>query len=549
MKDSDPSSLQKLRLQDLPVLPEVLNNIAELEIKEAKTEEVSDKINAIFPNISNQKILKFITNKNKKHTPLKVAVLFSGGQAAGGHNVIIGLYNALKELNPDNQLFGFLLGPDGLIKNNSIELTKNLLSNYLNQGGFDLLGSGRTKIETEEQFLNAGKTVKALSLNGLIIIGGDDSNTNAAFLAEYFIRENISTKVIGIPKTIDGDLKNEHIEIPFGFDTATKTFSEIIGNIARDALSAKKYYYFIKLMGRTASHITLECALQVHPNLTLISEDIEAKNKTIGDIVAEICDMIAERASQGKDYGVILIPEGLLEFIKEIKLLISELNVILKGVQLSNFEMDAMQNDGEKYEFILSLLSDVARRSYQSLTKDIQIQLLQARDPHGNIQVSKIDTERFFIRLVTEELSLRKAKGLYGGNFNAQPIFCGYEGRSCFPSKFDCNYCYSLGYVAALLIDQGVTGYMALVKNLKEEVSDWQIGAVPLLNLMHMEMRKGDLKAVVKKAMVDLDSHLYKTYEQKKENWILLDDYHYIGPIQFYGPAELVDKVTLTLIN
>jgi len=543
-----PNFFQKLRMNDQPDLPKILNNLACLSVNELKTEVVSDEIRAIFPNLSNQKIVRFISGKNKVHQPKKVGVLFSGGQAAGGHNVIIGLFHALKKLNQTTQLFGFIQGPDGLLKNTSIELNEKRLSLYLNQGGFDLLGSSRTKIEKEEQFHEVSNTVKALNLDGLVIIGGDDSNTNAAFLAEYFARENISTQVIGVPKTIDGDLKNELVEISFGFDTATKTYSEIIGNISRDALSAKKYYYFIKLMGRSASHVTLECALQVHPNLALISEEIEYNNKTINDLVSEISDMIAKRASHGKDYGVILIPEGLLEFVKEVKILISELNIILSEDKLAILEMDAMQKDDERYEFIVKLLTEASKHFYQSLTREIQMQLLEARDPHGNVQVSKIDTERFFIELVTKELKKRAAKGLYSSKFNAQPIFCGYEGRSCFPSNFDCRYCMTLGYVAGLLINEGLTGYMASVQNLAKNVDDWQIAGVPLLNMMHFEQRKGHLKAVVKKALVDLESALFKTFADKRDDWVLLDDYQYPGPIQFYGPAELTSKVTLTLL-
>lgn len=539
--------LQKLRMREQPDLPKILTNLSLLTAEEKLEGLELEEIKKLFPNTSNKKIVHFVFGKQLKNTPKKVGVLFSGGQAAGGHNVIIGLFEALKKLHPESQLFGFLSGPGGLVKNAHIELSENLLSHYLNQGGFDLLGSGRTKIETKEQFQHVGNTVKSLNLDGLVIIGGDDSNTNAAYLAEYFIQENIPTKVIGVPKTIDGDLKNEYIEIPFGFDTATKTYSDIIGNIARDALSAKKYYYFIKLMGRSASHVALECALETHPNMALISEEIEREGKTIDDIVMEISDMIAERASQGKDYGVILIPEGLLEFIPEVKVLINELNRTFKDDKLIDIEIDGCQEIKEQLLVIKSYLSESSKKCFSSLTRDIQIQLLGERDPHGNVQVSKIDTERFLIELVAKELKKRKTLSQYSGNFNAQPIFCGYEGRSCFPSVFDCRYCYSLGHVAALLVNAGCSDYMAMVKDLTKNVDDWQIGGVPLLQMMDMELRKGKSTAVIKKALVDLESPLFQLFVEKRDEWVLLDDYQYTGPIQFYGPPELTDRLTLTL--
>lgn len=543
----DMSLMQNLRMEEKVELPRILQDLSALQIKELNDLKDVGEIKNFFPHIADRKVITFISKEKKEHQKQRVGVIFSGGQAAGGHNVIIGLFDALKKLHPGSELYGFLSGPDGLIKNKSIPLDEKILSNYLNQGGFDLLGSGRTKIETTEQFQAVAKTVKELKLDGLVIIGGDDSNTNAAFLAEYFLKEKIHTTVVGVPKTIDGDLKNSYIEISFGFDTASKTYANIIGNIARDALSSKKYYHFVKLMGRSASHITLECALQVHPNMAIINEEVEREKKTISDIVNDICCLITARALEGKDYGIILIPEGVLEFIPELKLLLSEINKILKSDGLNTFEMDAMQKEHQKLLFIQSLLTDGARNCFLSLPKDLQIQLLQLRDPHGNIEVSKIDTERFFMDLVKRELMKHKRNGTYHGKFSALSFFCGYEGRSCFPSPFDSKYTYALGHVAALLINEKLTGYMALVQKLVKNVSDWQIGAVPLINLMHMEKRQGELKPVVKKTMVDLDSPLFKLFKEQKSKWMIKDDYQYPGPIQFYGPPELIDRVTVTL--
>ncbi len=497
-------TLQKLRLKEVPKLPKILENLNCLTAKSLSNLPVSDEIRSFFSNLD-QKTVSFVEGEKGMHQKKRVGVVFSGGQAAGGHNVIIGLFDALKKLNPESELFGFLGGPSGLIKNQYIQLDKDLLNNYLNQGGFDLLGSGRTKISKEEQFVAVAKNVKELKLDGLVIIGGDDSNTNAAFLAEYFTVEKIDTAVIGIPKTIDGDLKNDSIEISFGFDTASKTYSDIIGNIARDAISAKKYYYFVKLMGRTASHITLECAVQVHPNMAIISEEVKQEKKTLTVLIEEICELIKSRASLGLDYGIILIPEGLLEFIHDL--------------------------------------------SYSSLPTHLQTQFLEFRDPHGNLEVSKIDTERFLIELVKIEIEKQKIEGSFKGTFSPQPIFCGYEGRSCFPSPFDAKYTYALGHVASLLIYENLTGYMALVKDLTENVENWQIGAVPLLSLMHMEMRQGESRPVIKKALVDLNGSLFQKFKEKRNDWMLKDDYQFPGPIQFYGPAELTDKLTLTLLE
>lgn len=541
------SLLQVLRREKKPILPKILRQFTALDIQEEQVELKSSKIKQLFPLTANQKRVRFIVDKETAHKKKRVGIFFSGGQAAGGHNVVIGVFDALKKLNQKSQLFGFLGGPDGLLKNEWIELKENILNHYLNQGGFDLLGSSRTKFESIEQFEKIADTVKDLNLDGLVVIGGDDSNTNAAFLAEYFAQEKIKTKVVGVPKTIDGDLKNDLIEISFGFDTACKTYAEIVSSISRDALSAKKYYFFIKLMGRSASHVTLECALQVHPNMVLISEEIKKKQKSAQDIVNDITDMIVERAAQGKDYGVILIPEGLLESVEEIGCLILELNAILKGEKLEILEMETMECKEDKKVFIRSLLSSNSKGCFDSLTEEVQLQLIQIRDPHGNVQLSKIATEQFLIDLIKKELIKRKKAGHYKGSFNPQAIFCGYEGRCCFPSLFDSRYCYSLGHTAALLIDKEITGCMAIVQKLAQNVDDWQVAGVPLVSFMHMEERGGVTKALIQKTFVELNSPLFKLFEKQRDNWLLLDDYRYVGPIQFFGPQELTDQITLTV--
>lgn len=525
------SPLQKERLKYQPKLPKILQNPEKLILKEKETLSVADELAPLFPKTLSQPIVHIEVGAPLDKKPLKVGVVLSGGQAAGGHNVISGLFDALKKLHPKSRLFGFLNGPKGIIENKTKEITEEMLANYRNQGGFDLIGSGRTKIETSEQFESSEKTVKTLDLDGLVIVGGDDSNTTAALLAEYFLSHEVKTKVVGVPKTIDGDLKNERIEISFGFDTASKTYSEYIGNVLRDTLSAKKYYFFIKLMGRTASHLTLECALQTHPNLTLIGEEIESQKKTVSDITREIADMISER--KGKDYGVILIPEGIIEFIPEFKVLIKELNA-LQAQNVPNSE-------------IRSRLTQESLKAFNSLPKTIQEQLLLDRDPHGNVQVSKIETERLFIELVKEELKKRKDAGTYKGEFSPQPLFCGYEGRSCMPTNFDAQYCYALGYVAALLIASGATGYMSGVQNLAQPPEEWTVGGIPLVSMMTIETRKGKPKPVIKKALVDLSGKLFSHFAKERERWKVDDDYRYPGPIQFFGPQELTDNVTYTL--
>lgn len=461
--------------------------------------------------------------------PLRLGVLFSGGQAPGGHNVIAGLYDAIMQLNEMSSLVGFRGGPSGLMSQQYYDIDKEVVDSYRNQGGFDMIGSGRTRISSDEDFAKACEAVEALSLNGLVIIGGDDSNTNAAFLAEHFAKKGINTKVIGVPKTIDGDLKNSAIEISFGFDTAAKCYSDIIGNIARDALSAKKYYHFIKLMGRSASHIVLECALQTHPTYAILGEEVLAERKTFKDLVNELADLVVLRASRGKNYGVVLIPEGLIEFIPEFNQLIKELNGILAG-------------DGD-----LQRLTQGSRDCYDSLPALIREQIMAERDPHGNVNVSKIETERLFIAAVEEELALRRSQGAFNGKFNALPHFLGYEGRSGFPSNFDCQYCYALGFTAALLVARGHSGYTCCVKNLSSHVTEWLCAAIPIVRMMDLEERGGVPRPVIKKALVDLQGAPFRTFAKERPAWQLDDLFRYPGPIQFGGLPQVSEAITLTL--
>ena len=470
---SKESLLGKLRKEYKPKLSEGLKDIAllEAEKKGASKNKYDIKLKEIFPKTCDQEIVSFKKGAGRKYSPMKIGVVFSGGQAAGGHNVIAGIFDALQLLNPKSSLFGFLNGPGGIVDCKYVEISKNLLADFRNQGGFDLIGSGRTKIETPEQFKASIEAVQKLALDGLVIIGGDDSNTNAALLSEYFLKNGCQTKVVGVPKTIDGDLKNEFILTSFGFDTASKVFSELIGNIARDAISAKKYYHFIKLMGRSASHITLECALQTCPNFTFIGEEVQNKNKTLNELASELTDFICKRAQDGKNYGVVLVPEGLIEFIPEIKLLISELNSLLAKQPEVIDKLNKTSDDKAKISLIESLLSTESKKTFASLPEKIKFQLLIDRDPHGNIQVSQIETEKLFIDKVFEEL---KKRGLDKVKFNALSHFFGYEGRSCFPSNFDSDYCYSLGFVAVTLLKEKLTGYICSISNLFTSNDKWQ---------------------------------------------------------------------------
>lgn len=543
------TTLEQLRLIFNPKLPRILHDLHVLSpIFLKKAVDVPHECAEFFPHLEGQPPISFeIREGIGEQRPLRVGVLLSGGQAPGGHNVITGLFDALSSRYPSSTLIGFINGPKGLINQEWKELTADFIQSYRNMGGFDMIGAGRTKIETPDQFAAARMAVQDLNLDGLVIIGGDDSNTNAALLAEDFKAHQIKTCVVGVPKTIDGDLKNQWIETSFGFDTACKTFSETIGSVSRDAVSAGKYYFFIKLMGRSASHIALECALQTQPNLTLISEEVEIQGKTLNDVAKEISDMICERCAAGKDYGVILIPEGILEFIPECKVLIQELNVLLvKGTE--NFkELSQMSRNEEKIAYVIENLSPMAKECFQTLPQYIQFQLILDRDSHGNVQVSKVETERLFIELVKEELKTRKEKGDYKGCFSPQGLFCGYEGRSCLPSNFDANYCYSLGHVAALLVGDNLTGYMANINGLTTPVENWGIGGTPLISMMHQEIRKGKRQPVIRKAVVDLQGPVFMAFLENRGNWILEDSYQYPGPIQFFGPAHLTDSITKTL--
>ncbi|HIT55186.1 TPA: diphosphate--fructose-6-phosphate 1-phosphotransferase [Candidatus Galligastranaerophilus intestinigallinarum] len=513
-----------------------------------KTSAVKDKeeIEKLFKDVYGGPIVSFsnageslnLANKN-------VGVILSGGQAPGGHNVIAGLYDAIKQANPNNKLYGFLGGPSGIIDGKYVEFDDKFIDAYRNTGGFDIIGSGRTKLETEEQFEKSLKVCQALNINAIVIIGGDDSNTNACMLAQWLKAKNTGIQVIGCPKTIDGDLKNSQIEISFGFDTATKTYAELVGNIQRDANSAKKYWHFIKLMGRSATHVGLEVALQTQPNIALISEEVEAKKQSLKSIVDYITDVVVKRAEKGKNFGVALIPEGLIEFIPEMKTMIQSLNDLLAVLEKDEAFVNAANE--AKYEIISSKLDKDNAFVFNSLPSLIKAQLLMDRDPHGNVQVSKIETEKLLIEMVKENLKKLKAEGKYNGKFSEQAHFFGYEGRCAMPSNFDADYCYSLGYNAFALILAGLTGYLSSVKNLTAPASEWKAGGVPLTMMMNMEKRHGVMKPVIQKALVELDGPVFKEFEANRENYALNDCYIFPGAIQYYGPTEVCDNTTITL--
>lgn len=545
------SVLQKARLSYKPKLPKVLSNgIKNLDItlgEATKSVADQDNIKKMFPKSYGSPIVTFKEANGKVVEKVNnVGVILSGGQAPGGHNVIAGIFDALKEANPQNKLYGFLCGPSGIIDEKYVEITKEFIDEYRNTGGFDIIGSGRTKLETEEQFMKSWNTCQNLNINAIIVIGGDDSNTNAALLAEFFLLKDAGIQVIGVPKTIDGDLKNDQIEISFGFDTATKTYSELIGNIERDANSAKKYWHFIKLMGRSATHVALECALQTHPNITLISEEVEAKKTSLGEIVDYVANIVAKRAEKGFDYGVALIPEGLIEFIPEMKSMISNLNDTLALVEDDTAYKNLNSWDA-KIAHILGKLESHNAKVFESLPQSIQIQLLLDRDPHGNVQVSKIDTEKLLIEMVQVKLSEMKKAGKYKGKFSAQAHFFGYEGRCAAPSNFDADYCYSLGYNAFALIQFGLSGYLSSVKNLTKPAENWIAGGVPITMMMNMEKRHGVLKPVIQKALVELQGPVFKALEANREKWALDNHYIFTGPIQYFGPSEIADATTITL--
>jgi len=545
MKLMTKSPLQIARATYQPKLPTALRGNVVLK-EGAATKSVADQsdIKKLFPNTYGMPIITLETGAEKKYSAVAVGVILSGGQAPGGHNVISGLYDGLKALNPDNKLYGFLGGPIGLINHDFVELTSEIVDEYRNTGGFDIIGSGRTKLEEEWQYEKSTEICKKLGISAIVIIGGDDSNTNACVLAEYYLQKNAGIQVIGCPKTIDGDLKNEMIETSFGFDTACKVYSELIGNIQRDANSAKKYWHFIRLMGRSASHITLECALQSQPNICIISEEVEARNLTLNDVVEDILKVIVNRANHGLNFGTILIPEGLIEFLPAMKKLISELNELLAH----NEDFDALNTEEEKRQFVKSLLTPNSLQIYRSLPKGIAKQLTLDRDPHGNVQVSLIETEKLLIEMVAKRLAQLKAEGKYKGKFSAINHFFGYEGRCAIPSNFDTDYTYSLGYTASILISEGKTGYMASIRNLTAPAAEWIAGGVPITMMMNMERRHGELKPVIQKALVRLDGAPFKYFKSVREDWA--DDstsYIYPGPIQYYGPTEVCDQPTRTL--
>ena len=545
------SPLQIERLKYQPKLPQSLSQgINSLEMVEGSaTESVRDQeqIKALFSNTYGKPVVTFkVSNSTKASEAKNVGVILSGGQAPGGHNVIAGLYDALKSANPANKLYGFLGGPSGIIDGKYIEFTDEFIDQYRNTGGFDIIGSGRTKLETEDQFQESWKVCQKLGISAVVIIGGDDSNTNAAMLAEWFIKHNAGIQVIGCPKTIDGDLKNEQIEISFGFDTATKTYAELIGNIQRDANSAKKYWHFVKIMGRSASHVALEAALQTQPNITLISEEVEAKQMSLESIVNYMSGIIAKRAEMGKNFGIAIIPEGLIEFIPEMKSMIANLNDIMAELE-SDPSFLAATSMHDKFAIVERRLDDDKASVYSSLPAGIKAQLLADRDPHGNVQVSKIETEKLLIEMISSRLSEMKSQGQYVGKFSAQSHFFGYEGRCAFPSNFDADYCYSLGYNAFALINNGLTGYLSSVRNLTKPASEWVAGGIPLTMMMNMEKRHGEMKPVIQKALVKLDGPVFKQLSDNREDWAMNDRYLFPGAIQYFGPSSVCDITTRTL--
>ena len=538
------SALQTARASYQPKLPEAIKN--GVTIVEGKaTQSVADQeaIAKLFPNTYGMPVLRFEAAAKKEYPAINVGVILSGGQAPGGHNVISGLFDGLKALNKESRLFGFLLGPGGLIEHKYMELTADIIDDYRNTGGFDIIGSGRTKLETKDQFDSGLEIIKELGIKAVVIIGGDDSNTNACVLAEYYKQIGAGVQVIGCPKTIDGDLKNEMIESSFGFDTACKVYSEVIGNIQRDCNSAKKYWHFIKLMGRSASHIALECALQVQPNVCIVSEEVEEKNMSLDDVVTYIAQVVANRAAQGNNFGTVLIPEGLIEFIPAMKRLIAELNDFL-AANASEF---ALIKKSHQREYIISKLSKENSEIYASLPEGVARQLTLDRDPHGNVQVSLIETEKLLSDMVAVKLAQWKEEGKYVGKFAAQHHFFGYEGRCAAPSNFDADYCYSLGYTASMLIANGKTGYMSSVRNTTAPAEEWIAGGVPITMMMNMERRHGEMKPVIQKALVKLDGAPFKAFAAQRERWAIETDYVYPGPIQYFGPTEVCDQATKTL--
>ena len=549
MKTLSPLQIERLKYQ--PKLPASLAlGINSLELVEGEaTQSVrdQDQIRNLFKNTYGKPVVTFKNSISMSVSePRNVGVILSGGQAPGGHNVIAGLYDALKQANSANKLYGFLGGPSGIIDGKYVEFTDEFIDSYRNTGGFDIIGSGRTKLETEEQFQKSLEVCKKLNIKAVVIIGGDDSNTNAALLAEWFVKNNAGIQVIGCPKTIDGDLKNDQIEISFGFDTATKTYAELIGNIQRDANSAKKYWHFIKIMGRSASHVALEAALQTQPNITMISEEVEEKKMSLEQIVNYMTNIIVKRANNGKNFGIAIIPEGLIEFIPEMKSMIANLNDIMAALETDPSFVNAT-TIREKFDIVENRLDEANAKVYNSLPALIKGQLLADRDPHGNVQVSKIETEKLLIEMIQTRLDELKSQGEYIGKFSAQSHFFGYEGRCAFPSNFDADYCYSLGFNAFALINFGLTGYLSSVRNLTQPADQWIAGGVPLTMMMNMERRHGEMKPVIQKALVELDGPVFKQLEEHREDWAMNDRYLFPGAIQYFGPSCVCDITTCTL--
>lgn len=540
----DISVLQKLRAEYVPQLPDELKGPVSA-VEGEVTESVSDKeeIKKLFPNTYGMPLIEFRKGTTSITTRMNVGIILSGGQAPGGHNVITGLFDSIKQINPENRLYGFLMGPNGFVTHQYKELTKDIIDDFRNTGGFNMIGSGRTKLEREEQFEEGYKILKELDINALVIVGGDDSNTNACVLAEYYAAKGYGIQVIGCPKTIDGDLKNEHIEASFGFDTATKTYSELVGNIAHDCCSAQKYWHFMKVMGRSASHIALECALQCQPNVCIISEEVEAKDMTLNEIVDNLCEIVSKRAEKGLNFGTVIVPEGLIEFIPAIGRLIDELNDLLatNGEEYKDLALD------EQREYIINHLSKENVTTFKTLPHDVARQLSLDRDPHGNVQVSLIDTDGLLADMCKKRLEEWKKEGKFVGKFATQHHFLGYEGRCGAPSNYDANYCYSLGASAAGLIATGKTGYMAVVKNTIAPVEQWICGGVPITMMMNLERRNGKMKPVIRKALVDLEGKPFRTFAANRDRWAIETNYVYPGPIQYWGPKELCDRPTMTL--
>ena len=536
------SNLQIARAAYQPKLPQALLGPVKA-VEGAPTQSVGnqEEIKALFPNTYGMPVIEFEAGEAQQLPAINVGVILSGGQAPGGHNVISGLFDGIKSINPDSKLYGFILGPGGFVDHKYMELTADIINEYRNTGGFDIIGSGRTKLEKEEQFEKGIEILRELNIKALVIIGGDDSNTNACVLAEYYAAKNYGVQVIGCPKTIDGDLKNEQIETSFGFDTACKTYSELIGNIQRDCNSARKYWHFIKLMGRSASHIALECALQCQPNICLVSEEVEAKAMSLDDVVTYIATAVAKRAEDGKDFGTVLIPEGLIEFIPAIKKLIAELNDVLAS--------DEAQNLGrsQQIDFVKQHISPENLAVFNSLPTSVARQLALDRDPHGNVQVSLIETEKLLSAMVAAKLDRWKKSGKYTGKFATQHHFFGYEGRCAAPSNYDADYCYSLGYNASRLIANGKTGYMSIIKNTTAPAAEWIAGGVPITMMMNLERRNGKMKPVIRKALVELDGAPFKYFASKRDEWARETKYVYPGPIQYFGPTEVCDQPTITL--